>query len=143
MKNLLLKICTYIDCYEKIREKQKLKNNLLFVSFQNDGIYLNDLKIIDQKSKLQIAVFKILLERHLIGYINSTYSGVNTLQISNVLQEKGFLSLESEKQVRQLIYRIKKSVSEKFGKEIDNDFIQSSQNSGQYRLGKNVVLICD
>ena len=68
---------------------------------------------------------------------------MNTLQISNVLQEKGFLSLESEKQVRQLIYRIKKSVSEKFGKEIGNDFIQSSQNSGQYRLGKNVVLICD
>ena len=142
MKNLLLKICDCIESYEKIREKQKLKNNLLFVSFQNDGIYLNDLKIIDQKSKLQLAVFKILLERHFIGYINSTHSGVNTLQISKVLQEKGFLSLESEKQVRQLIYRIKKSVSEKFGKKVGNDFIQSSQNSGQYRLGKNVVLIC-
>ncbi|MBQ3564785.1 MAG: hypothetical protein IJA14_01395 [Alphaproteobacteria bacterium] len=115
---------------------------MLFVSFESDGIYLNGLKVIDQKSRIQIAVLKILLERHFFGYINGTHSGVNALQLSDVLRKKGFLSIESEKHVRQLIYRIKKNVSEKFGKEISNDFIKSSQNFGQYRLGKNVVLIC-
>lgn len=113
MKRLLQKVCELIDSYEETRKKQRLKDNLLLVVFQNDGIYLNDLKIIDQKSKLQIAVLKVLLERHFVGHINATYSGVNTIQISKVLQEHGFSSLELEKQVRQSIYRTKKNVSKK------------------------------
>ena len=109
LKKFLLSICNLINNYEEINAKQKLKRNLLFISITDEGIYLNELKIIDKKSKLQVAIFKILLERHVIGYINLSSTGINTIQISNLLREKGFVSFELEKHIRQCIYRIKKT----------------------------------
>ncbi len=142
MKRCLQKICGLIDSYEETRKKQRLKDNLLFVVFQNDGVYLSNVKVIDQKSKLQIAVFKALLRQHIIGHIDSVSVGINIVQMASMLRKKGFSSLELEKQVRQAVYLIKKSVSEKYGREIGDNFIVSSKISGQYKLGKKVTLIC-
>ena len=100
------------------------------------------MKIIDKRAVLQIAVLKLLIEKNLIGSLNSTSTGLNTCQLSAALKKKGFQSFDLEKNVRQSIYQTKRNVSRKFGKQIGENFIQSSTISGQYRLGKNVVLIC-
>lgn len=137
----MLKICKEIGEYETIKKKQDT-NDLIFVSFQKDGVYLNGAKLIDKRAKLQIAILKILMEKHLIGNLHSTHTGLNTLQISLYLEKEGFSSFDLAKYVRQSIHRIKKSSAEKYNKQIGENFIQSSKISGQYKLGKNVVLIC-
>lgn len=157
MKNLLLKACGKIDDCERnlnktkeefqqnkrgISTKQKLKDNLLLISFNSNSIYLNGIKLISDKSKLQQAILKILLRQHLNGYINSTSQGLNTLQIIDHLKTQGFKSEEPDKQVNQAIYGIKKKVAALYGKEISENFIMSSKYAGQYRLGENVTLIC-
>lgn len=125
-----------------ISTKQKLKDNLLLISFNSNSIYLNGIKLISDKSKLQQAILKILLRQHLNGYINSTSQGLNTLQIIDHLKTQGFKSEEPDKQVNQAIYGIKKKVAALYGKEISENFIMSSKYAGQYRLGENVTLIC-
>lgn len=137
-----MKTCRKIDDYERNLNKQKTKGNLLLISFKNDSVYLNDIQLISNKSKLQQAILKILLRQHLNGYINSTSQGLNTLQIIDHLKTQGFKSEEPDKQVNQAIYGIKKKVAALYGKEISDNFITSSKYAGQYRLGKNVTLIC-
>ena len=131
-----------IDDYERNLNKQKTKGNLLLISFKNDSVYLNDIQLISNKSKLQQAILKILLRQHLNGYINATPQGLNTLQIIDHLETQGFQSTEPDKQVNQAIYGIKKKVAALYGKEIGEEFIISSKYARQYRLGKNVTLIC-
>ena len=41
-----------------ISTKQKLKDNLLLISFNSNSIYLNGIKLISDKSKLQQAIQK-------------------------------------------------------------------------------------
>lgn len=142
MKKLLLQAFVNVKAYKEAQKKpKKEEQDLLFISFHDDGVYLNNLKIIDKRAVLQIAVLKLLIEKSLIGRLNSTSTGVNTYQLSTAIKKKGFQSFDSEKNIRQSIYQIKRNVSQKFGKQIGDNFIQSSTISGQYRLGKNVVLI--
>lgn len=137
-----MRICKKIDDYEQSKIKQNINDEILFISFRCDGVYLNGSKLIDKRAKLQIAILKILIENHLIGNLHSIHTGLNTIQISSILEKQGFLLFDLEKYVRQSIHRIKKSVSDKYGKKISENFIQSSKISGQYKLSKNVVLIC-
>ena len=76
------------------------------------------------------------------GYIDSTFQGLNTLQILNLLDTASSQSDEPEKQVKQAIFIIKKKVATLYGKEISEQFLLSSKYSGQYRLGEKVTLIC-
>ena len=85
---------------------------------------------------------KLLIEKHTIGTLYSTNTGLNTLQISSHLEKCGFRNFDLEKHVRQSIYRIRKNSLKKYGEFIANQFIESSKLNGQYKLGKNVVLIC-
>ncbi len=142
IRKILLAICCKIDAQEKPKEKKKTKDNLFFVSFLSDGVYLNDTKIIDKKADLQIAVFKILMEKHIIGNLHSAPAGLNTYQISVALEKIGYQSFELEKHVRQSIYKIKKNISRKYGNCTGESILQSSKLSGAYKLAKNVVLIC-
>lgn len=141
MKRCLQQTLTKIKRHKQARQKN-VAENLLFISFRDDGVYLNEVKIIDKRANLQIAVLKALLEKHLIGNLYSTPTGVNIIKIASILSAKGVSSLDLEKQIRQSIYRIKKNVSEKYDDEVGEIFIQSSQAYGRYKLAKNVVLIC-
>lgn len=142
LKKILMIVDKRIDALEKLRKKPTIRKDVLFVSFRNDSLYINDLKIIDKKAKLQIAILKLLIEKHLIGNLNSTPTGLNTCQLSAALERRGFQSFDLEKNVRQSIYQTKKNIAAKLGKEASESFILSSTKTGQYRLGKNVVLIC-
>ena len=137
----MLRICKKIDDYEKEQAGWNI-NNLIFIAFKHDGVYLNEAKLIDKRAKLQIAILKILMEKHLVGNLYFSRTGLNTVQISYILEKEGFSYFDLEKYVRQSIHRIKKNISEKYNHEISENFIQSSKLTGQYRLGKNVVLIC-
>ena len=141
MKRCLQQTLTKIKRHKQARQKN-VAENLLFISFRDDGVYLNEVKIIDKRANLQIAVLKALLEKHLIGNLYSTPTGVNIIKIASILGAKGVSSFDLEKQIRQSIYRIKKNVSEKYADEVGEIFIQSSQAYGRYKLAKNVVLIC-
>lgn len=136
----MLKACGKIDDCERNLNKQKLKDDLLLISFKSNGIYLNGIKLISDKSKLQQAILK--MRQHLNGYINSTPQGLNTLQIIDYLETQGFKSMEPDKQVNQAIYGTKKKVARLYGKEVGESFIMSPKYAGQYRLGENVTLIC-
>lgn len=137
----MLRICRKIDEVEENVSKRNKSRDLIFVSFRDDGVYLNGSRLIDKRAKLQIAIVKLLMRQHLLGMFHSTRTGLNTLQISLYLEKEGFSSHDLEKYVRQSIHRIKKSASEKYNKKIGEDFIQSSKSLGQYKLGENVVLI--
>lgn len=143
----LSEISKLIDSYEKISQSTMEESGQLAVSFLNDRLYLNGAKIIDKKASLQIAIFKILLEKHILGNIYSTTTGMNTSQISAKLVRDGskncaFTLIEPERQVWQAIYLLKKRVGKEFGKETGENFIISSQTSGQYKLNEKIVLIC-
>lgn len=140
MKNFLLRIFKYVDAYEC--EFTKIYNEIIFISFQDDGVYINMSKFIDKRATLQVAIIKLLIEKHTIGTLYSTNTGLNTLQISSHLEKCGFRNFDLEKHVRQSIYRIRKNSLKKYGEFIANQFIESSKLNGQYKLGKNVVLIC-
>jgi hypothetical protein len=135
----LLDICNKIDLYEKSKKKLPLKNEFFFISIKFDGIYLNDIKIIDKKAELQFIVFTLLLKQHLLGLLNLKNGGLKGYQIANQLEESS-LDAVNEKQVRQIIYRIRNSIIEKFNKSISDEIIRFDSSAG-YFLGKNVVLI--
>ncbi|MBR1734634.1 MAG: hypothetical protein IJ730_04200 [Alphaproteobacteria bacterium] len=144
-------MCKRIEALEKLRKKPKTKKELLFVSFQNDNLYINDLKIIDKKAKLQIAILKILMEKHIVGSLRGSSTGLNTIQIveslkKEKLQEKNGtyidMLFDAEDQVKRHIYRIKKSIAAKLGKHIGENFIQSAKVAKKYKLNENVVLVC-
>jgi hypothetical protein len=144
IKKILLGICKKIDEYEKSKykrsqKKSSLENALFFISIKHDGIYLNDIKIIDKKAELQFVVFKLLLEQHLLELLNFRKSGLKSYHIANKLEESSKSDI-SEKQIRQIIYRIRNSIIEKFNQSVGDKIIQFDSSS-EYFLGKNVVLI--
>ena len=142
IKELLLRICKRIDDYEQSRINIR-NNDLIFVSFKSDGVYLNKSKLIDKRATLQIAIMRTLMEKHLLGILHGTDTGLNTLQISSALKQAGFKSFDLELHIRQSIYRIRRSLSAKYDPNVCEKFIHSSKGSGRYKIGKNVVLICD
>lgn len=142
LKKFYKKICTRIDNKKKLTE-YNLKHDFLVISLRDNCIYLNNEKLIDKKSLLQQAILKILLKQHLSGYIDATSQGLNTLQILDLLDDsKSFQTDEPDKQIKQAIFIIKKKVATLYGKKIGEKFILSSKYSGQYRLGRNVTLVC-
>ena len=135
LKNFLLKICKKIDDYEKSKTKQNDSKNLLFLSFRDDGIYLNDTKIIDKKAKLQIAVYSVLVEH----YKNEISCGSSYLPISKIcsdLRKMGIDSCNLESQIHTSIHRIRNSVH-KITK--SKDIIESSKWRG-YRFHDRVFI---
>lgn len=140
VKRLLLNVCKKIDEYEKPKRETPLKNELFFISIKNDGIYLNDIKIIDRKAELQFAIFKILLKQHVISLVEFGRSSLNTYQIALELEKQHITITDLEKQIRQAIYKIKISILKNCNKHTSQKIIQSRIGSGYY-IGNNVVII--
>ncbi len=119
MKRILLKICRKIEDYEKNHRKQKNRNNseLLFVSFQEDGIYLNDVKIIDKKSFRQIEILKLFfLEQTKASLNNSKEIGFTWYELA-LKMELITKKTITEQYIRQSIHEIRikvKSIHKNF-----------------------------
>jgi hypothetical protein len=110
-----------------------------FISIGYDGIYLNNVKIIDRKAELQIAIFKILT--HL--YIEESYEGkikyISITEISSLLKSRGFILEDPEMQIVESIYRIRSSIKSNFKNSQIHTIIESKKWKG-YRLSNQIVL---
>jgi hypothetical protein len=135
----LLCVCAKIDTYEQLKKKP-INKKWFFVSIKEDGIYLNDIKIIDKKAELQFAIFKILLRQHVLSLIESKRNSLNAYQIASELEKQGFVITDVERQIRQAIYKIKTNILKNHDRRAYEDIIQSKTGHG-YHIGKNVVII--
>ncbi|MBQ3564697.1 MAG: hypothetical protein IJA14_00950 [Alphaproteobacteria bacterium] len=108
---------------------------MLFISFRDDGVYLNDIKVIDKKAKLQIAIYRVLVEH----YKNEISFGSSYLSISKIcssLQKMGMDSCNLENQIHASIHRIRNSAY-KITK--SKNLIESSKWNG-YRFQDKVFI---
>ncbi|MDR1334517.1 MAG: hypothetical protein LBJ71_04850 [Holosporaceae bacterium] len=114
---------------------------MLFAAIKNDGIYLNDIRVIDKKAKKQLTVFKFLLKKQLSYLCDSENVASQWHHIAAQLEigdaNKGIVD---EQQVKQIIYIIRKNVANKHNESIANEFIQYDDLYG-YHLGRKVTLI--
>jgi hypothetical protein len=145
IKKILLNVCKKIDEYEKSKyersqKKPSLENELFFISIKNDGIYLNDIKIIDKKAELQFAIFQLLLKRHALSCIDSKRLGLKAYQIASELDKDDSKFVDINKYVRQSIAKIKANIRKKYDQKICDELILSTPNQGYY-LSKKVVII--
>jgi uncharacterized protein YlaN (UPF0358 family) len=137
----LLNVCSRIDAYKEPKEKPLLNVKLLFTSIRHDGIYLNDLKIIDRKAKKQLVVFKFLLKKQLSYLCESENIGSQWHHIAAQLEtDDANKGIVDEQQVKQIIYTIRKNVTNKHNESIANEFIQYNDLHG-YHLGRKVTLV--
>ena len=110
-------------------------NDLIFVSFKSDGVYLNDIKFIDKKATLQRAIFDILIEH----YKNEISCGSCYIQISKIcdhLRNVGIDSCNLENQINASIYRMRNAAHKIIN---SNNLIESSKWNG-YRFYDGVFI---
>jgi hypothetical protein len=103
IRRMLLGVCQKIDAYEQSKKKSQPKDELFFVSIKNDGIYLNDTKIIAEKAGLQFAIFRILLDLYVREFFAAELKYVTIPQIRAILESQKIF-VEDEKQIRTAIY---------------------------------------
>lgn len=135
LKNFLLKLISKIEIYEKSRREKNLKNH--FVSFKDDGVYLDGFRIIDKKAELQMAIFKILT----IHCTNEILYGSNYISIFKICAELRKMEIDSydlENKVRVSIYRIRNSASKVSDSKIK--LINSSKWNG-YRIDEGIFFM--
>lgn len=71
--------------YFKKRDSNIEKNSFLIISFQHDGIYTKNSKIIDKKSRIQYSIFKTFAEHYMKEILNGS-SYITTKYISGQLK---------------------------------------------------------
>jgi hypothetical protein len=114
-------------------------SGLPFVSIKNDGFYLNDIKIIDKKAELQMAIFKILIDLHIEEFYTGTIKYISISKIDSLLRTQGFDLEDPEKQIRRAIYLIRTSVKlTGIGTKMDS-LIESEKWKG-YRISDHIFL---
>ncbi len=112
-------------------------NNYLFISIKEDGIYLNDTKIIDKKATQQIIIFKELLKAHNKAILEcQPKNGKNWSELAAKLEKHSKHTVQ-EGQIRQLIYFIRMNIKKSLKKNYE-EIIYASEK--QYFLDKRVVL---
>ena len=81
-------------------------NDLIFVSFKSDGVYLNDIKFIDKKATQKIEILKLLFLSQTKALINNSENiGLSWYEISLSMEQTTKKTM-SEQYIRQLIYEI-------------------------------------
>lgn len=118
IKELLLRICKRIDDYEKSRMNIR-NNDLIFVSFKSDGVYLNDIKFIDKKASQQYSLFQALLRKQFESRLNQTENiGLTWMQLAAEIDLKKQTKFKnqnvqtSEQHIRQLISQLRKKAKD-------------------------------
>lgn len=72
--------------YEKAKQKKYAKD-LLFISFHDDGVYLNEVKIIDKRASQQIELLKlIILEQTQAALTQSKKRGSTWYELSLAME---------------------------------------------------------
>jgi hypothetical protein len=137
IKGILLCICRKIDIYEQLKKKP-INKKWFFVSVKDDGIYLNNIKIIDKKAELQFAIFKILIDLYIEEFFAGKLKFVTIPQIRAILESQKIF-VDDEKQIRTAIYYIRTSTKAAH-RDLKTDSIIESQKWKGYRLCNNVFL---
>lgn len=107
------------------------------------GIYLGEfgeIKIILKKAKLQFTVFQILMEAHSHGCLHPVPRNLTVKQIIDELEKMNMCPLDAEKKIRKAIHTIRKNIEKRYGANIGNEIVESSENGG-YQIGAKVALI--
>ncbi|MDR0631794.1 MAG: hypothetical protein LBF54_00920 [Holosporaceae bacterium] len=123
LRGILLCICKKIDTYEQLKKKP-INKKWFFISVKDDGIYLNDIKIIDKKAELQSAIFKILIDH----YLKEFFLGHQYITISEIcssLESSKFCMEDRENQIRVAIYHIRTSINKAHKHLYGNSVIES------------------
>jgi hypothetical protein len=107
------------------------------VTARNDGIYLNGIKIINQKAVLQIEIFKILIRHYMNDILNATSTYITISQIASSPEIQKICSDDYENQIRVAIHSIRVFIRANCK---CNDSIIESRKWMGYRLGSNVFL---
>ncbi|MDR1235395.1 MAG: hypothetical protein LBJ96_00145 [Holosporaceae bacterium] len=140
---MLLNVCKKIDEYEKskyerLQKKSLSENELFFISIKTDGIYLNNVKIIDKKAELQFAIFMILIDLYVEEFFSKEPKYILISQICSKLKFQKKI-VGDEKQIRTAIYYIRASIKA-VHKCPKTDSVIESQKWKGYRLSKSIFL---
>lgn len=109
---------------------------MLFISFVNDCVYLNGIKIIDKRAVRQIDIFKLFVSEQVNSIIeNSRNMGLAWYDLATKLESISG-NIVSEQYVRQLIYDIRNKA-----KKIDGGSDIIKMVDGRYFFGEKVALI--
>jgi hypothetical protein len=73
-------------------------------------MYLNDIKIIDKKAELQMAIFKILIDLYVEEFHTNEIKYISISRINSLLKSMGFNLEDPERQICRAIYLIRTSV---------------------------------
>lgn len=108
-------------------------NSKHFILIRDDGFYIDDIKFIDKKAKLQFALFEVLID-HYFSEVRRGSSYISLRYICNCLNEK-FDEIDIDL-VRQTLYIIRKRVKTL---KVNSSIIKSEKWQG-YRLSNDVFL---
>jgi hypothetical protein len=134
----LLNVCKKIDEYERSKRK-RIKKEFFFVSIHDNCVYINELKIIDKKAKIQFAIFKILMAHYIEDIFNDTSTYISVSQINSSLETYNIFLDDYESQIRKNIYKIRSSIKAAQLSAEDVSIIDSMNWEG-YRINNQVFL---
>lgn len=135
LKKIIELILTFVtSSFQCLRTKKPQHH---FLSYKNDGFYLDGIKIIDQKVTLQIAFLKILVE-HSMNEFFHTSSYIRSSKILGVLRKLRLNIENNPNQICDIAYNVRKTVKRKTGIKIE---IIDSENWNGYRLSDHIILL--
>lgn len=80
------------------------------------------------------------MEAHSCGCIRPVPRNLTINQIIEELEKINMCPLDAEKKIRKAIHAIRKNINKRYGAEIGNEIVESSENGG-YQIGAKVALI--
>ena len=136
----MLCVCKKIDTYEQSK-RNNLDKNRDFVSVETDGIYLDNIRVINKKADLQFAVFQLLLKNHALCCIYSKRIGLKAYQIASEFSRQNEKFADVNKNIRQSIAKINANFQKKCNKRICDRIILSHPNHGYYLDPKVAIVL--
>lgn len=120
-----------------MRKCLRTRKDIYIITCRNDGIYLNNIKIIDKRAELQSAFFKVLIKHYHNEVVNGS-SYLSTQKICSELDKQFPSVLINSNQIYYIARNIKLSIK----KQTDTlcEIIDSESWNG-YRLGKHVFCV--
>jgi hypothetical protein len=131
------------DISKRIRnylEKQNDKNvaKLYFIIIKGDSIFINNIKIISKKAKLQFIIFELLLEHYFETYVMKRNANefLSVRDLMKSIESKYKLTISQESQIRRSLNALKENIESKLGDQ--NPIIETVPWKG-HRLNINLV----
>ena len=111
-----------------------------FIKIKDGSIFINDVKIVSKKARIQYIVLKALVNKYTDDFWKDEISFISTSEIAAILEKNGFYARDCARQVRQAISKIRMSIQQNFKNQFSNDAVIISKKWKGYRLNEYVVL---